>query len=92
MFTYYPLEKSFEKQTEKHVNTLVSLSFSNKIDKLKKKENQGIFSKNQLDGLIIDKLKEFMQLQNNMKLDDLEHTTKRVKCFNFRRSSLPIAF
>ena len=46
MFTYYPLEKSFEKQTEKHVNTLVSLSFSNKIDKLKKKRKSGyIFKK-----------------------------------------------
>ena len=32
-----------------------------------------------MNDLIIDKLKETMQLQNNIKLRDLEYTTKRGK-------------
>ena len=47
--------------------------------------------KNQLNDLIIDKLKEIMQLQNNIKLDDLEYTSKRGK-HNFIRYSLPCVF
>ena len=33
-----------------------------------------------------------MQLQNNIKLDDLEYITKREKRYNFSRNSLPIVF
>ena len=51
-----------------------------------------MFLKNQLNDLIIDKLKEIMQFQNKIRLDDLEYTTKRRKCYNFSRCSLPIVF
>ena len=40
--------------------------------------------------MIVDKLKEIMQLQNNIKLDDLEYPTKRGKRYNFRRYSLHV--
>ena len=33
-----------------------------------------------------------MQLQKNIKLDDLEYTKKRGKHYNFGRYSLPIVF
>ena len=42
-FTYSPLGKSFEKQTEKQVDALKSLNLSNKTDELKQIE--GIFPK-----------------------------------------------
>ena len=51
-----------------------------------------MFPKNQLNDLIIDKLKPIMQLQSNIKLDDLEYATKRGKRYNFSRCSLPIVF
>ena len=51
-----------------------------------------MFQKNQLNDLIINKLKEIMQLQNNIKLDDLEYATKRRKNYNFSRYSLTIVF
>ena len=50
---------------------------NNKIHELKQIDS--IFPKHQLDDLIIDKLKEIRQLQNNIKLDNLEYTTKREK-------------
>ena len=34
-------------------------------------------SKNQLNSVIIDKLEEIMQLQNNIKSDGLEYTVKK---------------
>ena len=37
-FTYSPLGKSFEKQTEKQVDALKSLNLSNKTDELKQIE------------------------------------------------------
>ena len=89
-FTYSPLGKAFEKQTEKQVDTLKSLNLLNKTNELKQIEN--IFSKNQMDDLIIDKLKKIVQSQNNIKLGDLEYTTKRGKRYNFSRYSLPITF
>ena len=36
-----------------------------------------MLSKNQLNSVIIDKLEEIMQLQNNIKSDDLEYTVKK---------------
>ena len=42
--------------------------------------------------MIIDKLREIMQLQNNIKLDDLEYTAKREKHYNFCKYSLSIVF
>ena len=44
-----------------------------------------IFIKNKLNNLIIDKLKETIQLQNNIKLDDPEYTTQRGKSYNFSK-------
>ena len=60
-FTYSPLGKAFEKQKEKQVDTLISLNHPNKINKLKQTEN--IFPKKQVNDLIINKLKEIVQLQ-----------------------------
>ena len=36
-----------------------------------------MLSTNQLNSVIIDKLEEIMQLQNNIKSDDLEYTVKK---------------
>ena len=88
-FTYSPLGKAFKKQTEKQFDSLKYLNLPNKLE-LKQIEN--IFPRNQLNDLIIDKLKEIMQLQYNIKLDDLEYTAKRGKRYNFSRYSLPIVF
>ena len=52
------------------------LNLSNKIDKLK--EIESTFQKNQLNDLIIEKLKHIMQFKNNIKLDDLENIAKKV--------------
>ena len=46
-FTYSPFGKVLEKQTEKQVGALKSLSFSNKEDEFKQIE--GIFPKNLLN-------------------------------------------
>ena len=61
-----------------------------KIDELKQIE--GVFSRNQLNDLVIDKLKEIMQLKNNIKLDNLGYTTKRGKIYSFSKYTLPIVF
>ena len=42
--------------------------------------------------MIIDKLEELMQLQENIKLDDLEYTAERGKRYNFKKCNLPIVF
>ena len=55
-------------QIEKQVDALKPLNLSNKIEELKQIET--IFPIKQLNDLI-------MQLQYNIKLDDLEYTTKR---------------
>ena len=47
------------------------------MDGLKQVEN--IFPQNQLNYLIIEKIKETRQLQNNIRLDDLEYTKMRKK-------------
>ena len=41
--------------------------------------------------MVVDKLKEIIQLQYNIKLDNLVYTTKTEK-HNFSRYSLPIVF
>ena len=51
-----------------------------------------IFPKNNLNGLIIDKTKNTMQLQNNIKLGNLEYTAKRGKCCNCIKYFLRIVF
>ena len=59
-------------RTKKQVDALKSLNLSYKIDELK--QVQSIFLQNPLNDLIIDKLKEIKQLQNNTKLGNLEYT------------------
>ena len=49
-FAYSPLEKAFEKQTEKQVDTITSLDISNKKDELKQVES--IFLQNLMNDLI----------------------------------------
>ena len=66
------------------------LELPNKIDELKR--IQSVFPKIQLKSLIINKLKELMQLQKNIKLDYLEYTAERGKRYNFNKYSLPIVF
>ena len=41
--------------------------------------------KNQLNDLIIYKLKEIKEIQNNIKLDDLEYARKRRKNYDFSK-------
>ena len=67
-----------------------SLNLPNKINELKQIEN--VFLKNQVNDLIIDIVKEIVPLQNNIRLDDLEYTTKRGKRYDFSRYPLPIVF
>lgn len=80
-FTNYTLGKDLEKQTKKQVDALKSLNLPNKIDELK--EIESIFQQNQLNGLIIDKLKEIKEL-NESKSDNLEYMTKRGNIFVFQ--------
>ena len=70
-----------EKQAKKRVDALKSLNLPNKIDELK--EIESIFQQNQLNGLIIDKLKEIKEL-NESKSDNLEYMTKRGNIFVFQ--------
>ena len=58
-----------EKQTEKQADALKSLNLSNKINELKQIE--GIFPKILLNYLIINKLKEFIKLQDISNTDDV---------------------
>ena len=56
-FTYSPLGKPFEKQTEKQVNTMKFLKPSfDKPNELKQIEN--IFSQNRINKIISDKLEK----------------------------------
>ena len=82
-----------EKQTEKQVDDLKSLIFSKKTDELKQIE--GIFSKNQCNDLIIDKLKKIVKFQDIVKLDELYYKSKHTKTYKriytyFSEYSLPI--
>ena len=91
-FTYSPLGKPFEKQTEKQVNTMKFLKPSfDKPNELKQIEN--IFSLNQMNNLIIDKLKVIKQLQSLIKLNELGYRTKKSgRNFDFSKYSLPVVF
>ena len=64
-------EKLWKNETKKQVDALGSLNLPNKIDKLKQTEI--IFPQNQSNDLIIDKLKEIKQLQDNIKLDNVKY-------------------
>ena len=76
-FIYSPLEKALQKQTKKQIHALKSINLFNKIDELKQIES--VFSNNQLNDSIIDELKEIIQLKNNIKLGNVEYTSKREK-------------
>ena len=76
-FTYSLLGNTSENKFKKQVDASKSINLSYKIDELKQVES--VFPKNHLSDLLIDKLKKIIQLQNNIKLDDLECTTKKKK-------------
>ena len=65
-----------------------SLRLPNKINELKQIES----ILNQVNDLIIDKFKKMVQLQNNIKLDNLAYTTKSGKRYNSIKYSLSIVF
>lgn len=56
------------------------------------KQIESIFPKNQLDDLISDNLKEIMQLQINIKLNNVERTAERGKHYHFSKCFVPIVF
>ena len=86
-FTYSPLGKAFEKQTEKQVDPIKPLDLSNNL-----KQIEGIFPQNLMNDLIRAKLKEIAEFQDIFKKDDLNYKSKRGKTYNFSKYSLPIVF
>ena len=67
------------KQTNK------SFNLSNKTDELNEIKN--LFPQNQINDLILNRLKEFKQLQNNIELNELKFTIKREKHYDFSEIS-----
>ena len=61
-FAYFPLEKTFEKQTEKQVGAIKALDTSNKL-----KRFECIFHQNLMNDLIRAKLNEIAELQGIIK-------------------------
>ena len=45
-----------------------------------------------MNDLIKDNVKEIIQLQNKIKLENQEYTTKKEKHYNFSKYSLPSVF
>ena len=76
-FTYSLLGKALEKQTKKQVDALKSLKISNKMDELRQIENT--FPQNQRNDLILHRLEEIIQLQNDIKLNVLNYKAKSWK-------------
>ena len=76
-FTYSPLGKAFEKQTEKQVDPIKPLDLSNNL-----KQIEGIFPQNLMNDLIRAKLKEIAEFQDIFKKDDLNYKSKRGKTYN----------
>ena len=74
-FICFILEKALEIQKEKQVDTIDN--FSNKISKFD--QFKCIFPWNQLNYLIIDKLKEINQLKNTIKSGELYYKSKTGK-------------
>ena len=74
-FSYSPLGKAFEKQTDKQIGAVKSLNISNKKDELKIIEC--IFPQNLMNDLIRAKLKEIVKSQDIIKKDDLNYKSKR---------------
>ena len=71
-YTYSLLDRALKNKQRNDV--LKTFDFSSNINELK-----SIFPQNQMNILIINKLKQTKELQNNSKLEDLEYTTKRRK-------------
>ena len=86
-FAYSSLGKAFEKETGKQVDTIKSLSPSNKL-----KQIEGIFSQNLMNDLIHAKLREIIEFQDIIKKDDLNYKSKGRKTYNFSKYSLTIVF
>ena len=83
-----------EKQTEKRVNALNSINLSNKANELKHIES--IFPKNLLNDLITYKMKWIIQLQDIIKLNELELISKPgvtcIKYASMNKYALPVVF
>ena len=75
-FVYSPLEKSFDKQTEKQAGASNSQDIFNKKDELK--HIQGIFPQHLMNDLICVKTKEIIKLKD-IKKDDLNYKSKLRK-------------
>ena len=86
----FHLGSAFEKQTKQQADALTFLNLYNKIDELKQIES--VFTRNQLNDLIIDKLEEIKQLQTNIKLENLEYTIKSMKNYGFGKCSSHVVF
>ena len=69
-FTYSALGKAFEEQTKEQVKAIKDLNISDKTNELKQIE--GIFPQSVLNGLISNKLKKVVDLQNSIELDKLK--------------------
>ena len=82
-----------QNQTEKQIEALKALKF---YDKIEFKEMEIAFPKNQLNDLIINKLKKIMQLQNNIKIRTSRNVQQREEnvtfCFlrNINKGNLPL--
>ena len=79
-----------EKLTEKQFDALKSLKFPYETGEFK--AIGGIFPKILLIDLIIYKLKEVFQLQNTIKSNELNYTSKREKTYSFSEYALSIVF
>ena len=78
-----------EKQREKQIDALRSLSLSNKtwIKKMRV-----YFQKNLLNDLIIYKLQDIIKLKDIIELNELGHESKRGKTCSFSKYTLPTVF
>ena len=86
-FPYSPWGKAFEKQIEKQFDAIKSLVPSNKL-----KQIEGVFPKHLMNDLIRAKLKEVVELWDNIKKDDLNYQSNYKKTYNLGKYSLRIAF
>ena len=59
------------------------IRLSNKINEIN--QIKSIFPQNQMKDVIIDRLKEFRQLQKDTKLDELDYEAKSRKNYNFNK-------
>ena len=62
-----------------------SFNLTNKTDELNEIKN--LFPQNQINDLVLNRLKEFKQLKNNIELNELKFTIKREKHYDFSENS-----